>query len=67
MKAKDILRDMKPYKPGKGIEEVKKEYGLERIVKLASNENPFGFSPKVKQELPELITNLEIYPDGYAA
>ncbi|MGP4067817.1 histidinol-phosphate transaminase [Halobacillus sp. B29] len=67
MKAKDILRDMKPYKPGKGIEEVKKEYGLERIVKLASNENPFGFSPKVKQELPELIANLEIYPDGYAA
>ncbi|MCA1009461.1 histidinol-phosphate transaminase [Halobacillus halophilus] len=67
MKAKDILKDMKPYKPGKGIEEVKKEYGLERIVKLASNENPFGFSPKVKQELPELIADLEIYPDGYAS
>lgn len=67
MKAKDILKNMKPYKPGKGIEEVKKEFGLERIVKLASNENPFGFSPVVEKELPKLISNLEIYPDGYGA
>ncbi|MCA0983026.1 histidinol-phosphate transaminase [Halobacillus yeomjeoni] len=67
MKAKEILKTMKPYKPGKGIEEVKKEFGLERIVKLASNENPYGFSPKVAEELPKLISHLEIYPDGYAA
>lgn len=67
MKAKDILKTMKPYKPGKGIEEVKKEYGLDRIVKLASNENPYGFSPQVQKELPRLISQLEIYPDGYAA
>ncbi|MEC3885860.1 histidinol-phosphate transaminase [Halobacillus litoralis] len=67
MKAKDILKNMKPYKPGKGIEEVKKEFGLDRIVKLASNENPFGFSPVVEKELPKLISNLEIYPDGYGA
>ncbi|SFK00372.1 histidinol-phosphate aminotransferase [Halobacillus dabanensis] len=67
MKAKDILKNMKPYKPGKGIEEVKKEFGLERIVKLASNENPFGFSPVVEKELPKLISDLEIYPDGYGA
>ncbi|WP_079479961.1 histidinol-phosphate transaminase [Halobacillus salinus] len=67
MKAKEILKTMKPYKPGKGIEEVKKEYGLDRIVKLASNENPYGFSPKVQEELPSLIQKLEIYPDGYAA
>lgn len=56
---------MKPYKPGKGIEEVKKEFGLNRIVKLASNENPYGFSPVVERELPKLIADLEIYPDGY--
>ncbi|TGB04535.1 histidinol-phosphate transaminase [Halobacillus salinus] len=67
MKAKEILKTMKPYKPGKGIEGVKKEYGLDRIVKLASNENPYGFSPKVQEELPSLIQKLEIYPDGYAA
>ncbi|MFQ3542985.1 histidinol-phosphate transaminase [Halobacillus rhizosphaerae] len=67
MKAKDILKQMTPYKPGKQIEEVKQEYGLDRIVKLASNENPNGFSSTVKKELPKLISSLEIYPDGYAA
>ncbi|MFG6118452.1 histidinol-phosphate transaminase [Thalassobacillus sp. B23F22_16] len=67
MKAKEILKTMKPYKPGKQIEEVKKEYGLKEIVKLASNENPFGFSPQVKKELPDLVAGLEKYPDGYAA
>ncbi|MBM7552469.1 histidinol-phosphate transaminase [Thalassobacillus pellis] len=65
MKAKEILKSMSPYKPGKQIDEVKKEFGLEKIVKLASNENPFGFSPQVKKELPNLITGLEKYPDGY--
>ncbi|MFD1018483.1 histidinol-phosphate transaminase [Thalassobacillus hwangdonensis] len=67
MKAKEILKQMSPYKPGKQIEEVKKEYGLKNIVKLASNENPFGFSPVVKKELPNLISQLELYPDGYSA
>ncbi|MFD2925803.1 histidinol-phosphate transaminase [Halobacillus naozhouensis] len=67
MKSKEILKQMKPYKPGKQIEEVKREYGLDKIVKLASNENPFGFSPQVKQQLPDLLAQLEKYPDGYAA
>ncbi|MFG6148696.1 histidinol-phosphate transaminase [Halobacillus sp. B23F22_1] len=67
MKAKEILKGMTPYKPGKQIEEVKKEYGLTKIVKLASNENPFGFSPQVKKQLPQLIEQLEKYPDGYAS
>lgn len=67
MKAKNVLKTMKPYQPGKGMEEVKKEFGLEKIVKLASNENPYGFSPEVKRSLPHMIENLEVYPDGYAA
>ncbi|WP_173916301.1 histidinol-phosphate transaminase [Halobacillus sp. Marseille-Q1614] len=67
MQAKEILKNMKPYKPGKQIEEVKEEYGLDRIVKLASNENPFGFSSQVKEQLPALINQLEKYPDGYSA
>ncbi|HBN94665.1 MAG TPA: histidinol-phosphate transaminase, partial [Firmicutes bacterium] len=33
-----------PYVPGKPIDDVKRELGLERVIKLASNENPFGFS-----------------------
>ncbi|SDI98262.1 histidinol-phosphate transaminase [Salimicrobium halophilum] len=66
MKTKTVLTKMNPYKPGKQIEEVKKEYNLERIVKLASNENPFGFSGEVRSKLPEAIDQLEYYPDGYA-
>ena len=68
--AKDIFRRelgaFKPYVQGKPIEAVRREYGLERIEKLASNENQFGPSPKavqaIKDELPELIFYPESYP-----
>jgi len=66
MKWKQQIYGMKAYQPGKPIEEVKKEFGLEEVVKLASNENPFGFSPKVKAFLANDYTNHAIYPDGYA-
>ncbi|MTH52166.1 histidinol-phosphate transaminase [Bacillus mangrovi] len=67
MEVKSQLLDLKPYQPGKPIEEVKKEFGLDRIVKLASNENPYGSSPKVKQAIEEEISRLALYPDGYSA
>lgn len=63
---KDVFRNMAPYKPGMQIEDVKEKYNLETIVKLASNENPFGFSPAVKKLLTEEVGKLELYPDGYA-
>ncbi|GGM22885.1 histidinol-phosphate aminotransferase [Paraliobacillus quinghaiensis] len=66
MDAKKIFDQMTPYKPGKQTDDVKKEYGLETIVKLASNENPFGYSDKVANAIPTLATHVEIYPDGYA-
>lgn len=66
MKWKQQLDGMKAYKPGKPIEEVKREFALEEVVKLASNENPYGYSPKVKEFLQADITNHAIYPDGYA-
>ncbi|SDB91267.1 histidinol-phosphate aminotransferase [Pelagirhabdus alkalitolerans] len=66
MKAKKVFESMTPYKPGKQIEEVKKEYGLDRIVKLASNENPFGYSKKVDEVIQHAAKSFEIYPDGYA-
>ncbi|MFY3792867.1 histidinol-phosphate transaminase [Ureibacillus sp. MALMAid1270] len=66
MKWKQQLFGMKAYQPGKPIEEVKREFGLEKIVKLASNENPYGYSPKVKAFLESDHTNHAIYPDGYA-
>lgn len=57
---------MQPYKPGKPIEDVQREYELERVIKLASNENPLGCSQKVKEKLIESLDNLSIYPDGNA-
>lgn len=66
MKWKQQIHGMKAYQPGKPMEEVKKMYGLDEVVKLASNENPFGSSPKVKELLHSDSTNHAIYPDGYA-
>lgn len=66
MKWKQQIVDMKAYQPGKPMEEVKKEFGLEEVVKLASNENPYGFSPKVKALLASDHSDHAIYPDGYA-
>lgn len=60
----DVLK-IEPYKPGKPIEELQREKGLERIVKLASNENPLGPSPLALKALGEISTQLNRYPDGY--
>jgi len=60
------LASFQPYVQGKPIEAVRREYGLDRIEKLASNENQFGPSPKaleaIKAELSELIFYPETYP-----
>lgn len=55
---------IKPYVPGKPIEEVKRELGLEEVIKLASNENPLGPSPQAIDQMKEAITRVNIYPDG---
>lgn len=55
---------MQPYVPGKPIEEVKRELGLERVVKLASNENPFGPSPKAVEAVRQAASEMHMYPDG---
>lgn len=65
MKGKQILQNLSPYQPGKQTEEIMQTYQLSRVVKLASNENPYGFSDQVKEALPSLAEHLEIYPDGY--
>ena len=57
---------MQPYLPGKPIDEVKRELGLDRVVKLASNENPFGPSPKAIAAVKEAAEKMHIYPDGAA-
>ncbi|MBY6035701.1 histidinol-phosphate transaminase [Fictibacillus nanhaiensis] len=67
MQPKQQLMSLKPYKPGKPVEEVKRELGLEKIVKLASNENPYGCSERAKANIRDELENLQVYPDGYAA
>lgn len=66
MKWKQQIHGMKAYQPGKPMEEVKAMYQLEKVVKLASNENPFGCSPQVKAYLENMNVDHAIYPDGYA-
>lgn len=67
MQVKEQLLKLKPYQPGKPIEEVKKEFNLTKVVKLASNENPYGCSKKAKQAILDELDQLAIYPDGYSA
>jgi len=57
---------MKSYVQGKPIEEVKRELGLDRVVKLASNENPFGPSPKAIAAVQDAAATMHMYPDGSA-
>lgn len=56
---------LKPYVPGKPIEELRRERGVDRVVKLASNENPLGPSPAGAATLAEQAAGLHRYPDGY--
>lgn len=64
---KKVLNQLSPYKQGMQIQEVKEKYQLSRIVKLASNENPYGFSPNVQETLEDMSKDFQLYPDGYAA
>ena len=57
---------MQPYSPGKPADEVRRELGLSRVIKLASNENPYGPSPKAVVAVKEAAEKMHIYPDGAA-
>lgn len=60
------VQSLQPYQPGKPIDELAREFGLneEDIIKLASNENPLGPSPKVLAAIQEALAELTRYPDG---
>jgi histidinol-phosphate aminotransferase len=58
------LDAIRPYVPGKPIEEVQREYGLHDVIKLASNENPLGPSPKAVQAIRDALSRLNVYPDS---
>ena len=67
-RANPHLRDLAVYQPGKPIEETARELGCEpsEVIKLASNENPLGPSPKAIAAMHDAIENAHLYPDGGA-
>ncbi len=65
MLVKKQIRGLPAYAPGKPIAEVKREYGLDHVIKMASNENPYGASPKVAERIAMVASETAIYPDGY--
>jgi len=58
------VSDLIPYPPGKPIEELERELGIKGSIKLASNENPLGPSPKAVRAIIDKVHNLHRYPDG---
>ena len=65
-KKRASLESIVPYVPGKPIEEVERELGVNNIIKMASNENPLGPSPRVLEAIKEYLPKLSFYPDGNA-
>jgi histidinol-phosphate aminotransferase len=63
MKVSKEILNLVPYKPGKPIAETQREYGLTDVIKLASNENPLGPSPKALQAVEKALNDLHRYPD----
>ncbi|MBU1088071.1 MAG: histidinol-phosphate transaminase [Candidatus Omnitrophica bacterium] len=59
-----VVSGIKPYTPGKPIEEVKREYNLKNVYKMASNENPLGPSPLAVSAIKKSLAGINLYPDG---
>lgn len=64
IKAQGNIAGIVPYLPGKPLDELEREYGVANPIKLASNENPWGPSPKVVRALRAELLGLHRYPDG---
>ncbi len=58
--------NLSPYEPGKPIEDLERDLGIKNAIKLASNENPIGPSPKVLQSIDAILKETHRYPDGNA-
>ena len=63
-RVKPHIRDLAPYAPGKPIEELERELGISDSVKLASNENPLGPSPRAVEAIRGAAAEIHRYPDG---
>src|SRR5690606_20373305 len=60
----EFISSLSPYVPGKPIEETEREFGITNAVKLASNENPLGPSPKAIAAIAAALPKMHLYPDG---
>ena len=60
------IKQLQPYLPGKPVEELERELGIRDAIKLASNENPLGFSPHVAEVLERATRKIALYPDANA-
>jgi len=67
MRFVSALDDIVPYEPGRPIERVQREFHLERVVKLASNEYPLPPFPEVREAIVAALDGLQRYPDGHTA
>lgn len=63
---KNHIDSIRPYEPGKPLEEVQRELGLREVIKLASNENPLGTSKKALRAIRKFASRVFLYPDGNA-
>ena len=63
MRVSPEIESLIPYKPGRSTDQVKRELGLEKVIKLASNENPLGPSPKAVEAIKKACKNIARYPD----
>jgi histidinol-phosphate aminotransferase len=58
------IESLRPYEPGRAVDQVRREYGLARVSKLASNENPLGPSPRARSAMADTLEDLHYYPNG---
>src|SRR5207244_4174095 len=58
------IESLRPYEAGRTAESIRQQYGLTRVAKLASNENPLGASPKAIEAMTRALKGLNLYPSG---
>ena len=63
MRVSPEIESLIPYEPGQSLDQVRRELGLEGVIKLASNENPLGPSPKAVAAIKKACDNIARYPD----
>lgn len=62
--AREEIKGLPIYSPGLDIDDVKKRFGVKEVIKLASNENPMGPSPKAVEAVGRVLRDISLYPDG---